>query len=340
MVRIQENISLQQLNTFGINVRARYFAEISSEEMMEALIQDPVYRGEKRLVLGGGSNILFTKDFEGLVVHSAMKGLSIAQQNDHSALVKAGAGEVWHSFVMHCIQHDLGGIENLSLIPGTVGAAPIQNIGAYGSEIKNVIENVTGIELATGTKRTFSNSDCQFNYRESIFKQELKEKYFISSITLRLTTKNHLLNTEYGAIQEVLKQRSIDHPTIQDVSAAVITIRQSKLPDPAVIGNAGSFFKNPTISKKHFSHLQLSHPSMPSYPVDNQNVKVPAGWMIEQCGWKGKKIGNVGVHPHQALVLVNHGGGNGQEILELAMKIQASVKEKFDVALTTEVNII
>ena len=228
----------------------------------------------------------------------------------------------------------------MSLIPGLVGAAPIQNIGAYGVEIKNVVESVTGIDLATGLARTFTNSDCQFNYRESIFKHALKEKYFISSITLRLSKKKHQLNVQYGAIQDVLKLHSIDHPTIKDVSDAVIHIRRSKLPDPQVTGNAGSFFKNPTVSENTFATLKKDHPSIPFYPSDNQNVKIPAAWLIEQCGWKGKKIGDIGVHPNQALVLVNYGDGNGEEILDLAMKIQHSVNEKFGVELHTEVNII
>jgi len=218
--------------------------------------------------------------------------------------------------------------------------APIQNIGAYGVEIKDVITKVEGIDLITATKLSFSNADCQFNYRESVFKHNLKEKIFISSITLKLTKAEHQLHTQYGAIQDILKQQNIEHPTIKNISDAVIAIRQSKLPDPLVIGNAGSFFKNPTIALTEYELIKKDHPSIPSYPVDNQNVKVPAGWLIEQCGWKGKRIGNIGVHPHQALVLVNYGDGNGNEIYKLAMNIQSSVKEKFGITLSTEVNII
>lgn len=340
MIQIQENISLQYLNTFGIDAKARYFIEASSDEVLQELFHHTIFRNTKYLILGGGSNILFTKDFDGLVIKSAMTGIKVTAENNGFNFVRAGSGENWHSLVMHCLRHEWGGLENLSLIPGTVGAAPIQNIGAYGVEIQNVIENVSGIELSTGTLRTFSNSDCHFNYRESIFKQELKEKYFISSITLRLTKKKHHLNTSYGAIQDVLKQHNITHPTIQNVSDAVIAIRKSKLPDPRVIGNAGSFFKNPTVRENDIELIKKEYPSIPIYPIDNQNVKVAAGWLIEQCGWKGKKFGNIGVHPQQALVLVNYGNGNGEEIFQLAMKIQTSVKEKFGITLTTEVNII
>jgi UDP-N-acetylmuramate dehydrogenase len=340
MINIRENISLKTLNTFGIQATARYYCEVTDPDQLQDIIRNPVYKSNKHLILGGGSNILFTSDFDGLVIKSALLGRSIKEQTDEKVMFEAGAGENWHGIVTHCIDHDWGGIENLSLIPGTVGAAPIQNIGAYGVEIKNVIEKVTAIDLVTGEQRTFNNSDCRFGYRESVFKHELKENIFISSITLRLTKKTHVLHTHYGAIQEVLKQRGIDHPSIKDVSDAVISIRQGKLPDPKVTGNAGSFFKNPTISEDAFIQIKKAYPPIPSYSSDNQTVKIPAGWLIEQCGWKGKRIGNIGVHPQQALVLVNYGEGKGDEILQLAMKIQTSVKEKFGVTLTTEVNII
>ena len=340
MIQIAENISLRRLNTFGIEAKAKYYAEVTSTGDLRELLQLPVYRDTSHLILGGGSNLLFTKDFDGLVIKSSILGSRTLEENEDFIVLEAGAGENWHSLVMHCVAHQWGGIENLSLIPGTCGAAPMQNIGAYGVEIKDVIINVKGIDLPSGVERTFINSDCHFNYRESVFKQELNEKYFISSITLRLTKKNHQLNTHYGVIQDVLNQQHISVPTIKDVSDAVIAIRQSKLPDPALIGNAGSFFKNPTVSENIFEMLRKEHPSIPSYPVENQNVKIPAAWLIEQCGWKGKKIGNVGVHPKQALVLVNYGKGNGAEIFQLATKIQESVKEKFSIVLGTEVNII
>ena len=340
MIQIKENISLQHLNTFGIDAKAKFFIEVSTDQVLQELLHHAVFRNNKYLILGGGSNILFTKNFDGLVIKSAMMGITVTAENDDFIFVRAGSGENWHQLVMHCLQHNWGGVENLSLIPGTAGAAPMQNIGAYGVEIQNVIENVNGIELSTGALRTFTNSDCHFNYRESIFKQELKEKYFISSITLRLTKKKHQINTSYGAIQDILKQQNITDPTIQDVSVAVMSIRQSKLPDPRVIGNAGSFFKNPTVHEKEVELIKKEYPSIPIYPIGNQNVKVAAGWLIEQCGWKGKKLGNIGVHPQQALVLVNYGNGKGEEIFQLAMKIQASVKDKFGITLATEVNII
>ncbi len=340
MARIKENISLKALNTFGIEVKARYFIEVSSADDLRELIKQPIYKENKVLILGGGSNILVTGDFDGLVIKSSILGRDIQPVDDRFVLLRAGSGEPWHDLVMHAVSNNWGGIENLSLIPGTTGAAPMQNIGAYGVEIKDVIDQVGAIELSTGVLKTFSNAECRFSYRESIFKHDLKEKYFISSITLRLTRKDHRINTGYGAIHDVLKSRNIDHPDIKDVSDVVISIRQSKLPDPRVIGNAGSFFKNPTISASEFELLKNTHPSIPSYPTDNQNIKVPAGWLIEQCGWKGKRIGNVGVHPHQALVLVNYGGGNGREIFDLAMKIRESVLKKFKITLTTEVNVI
>ena len=340
MIQIQENISLQRLNTFGIEAKAKYFIEVVSTTQLEELIRHPVYRDHSHLILGSGSNVLFTKDYEGIIIKCALSGISIRNENDDFVLLKGGAGENWHSLVMHCIQHNWGGVENLSLIPGTVGAAPMQNIGAYGVEIKDVIECVNGIDLGTGIERSFTSSDCKFNYRESIFKQELKEKYFISSITLRLTKKNHQIKTVYGAIKEVLNKHSVLQPTIKDVSDAVIAIRQSKLPDPQLIGNAGSFFKNPAVSESVLEEMKKDYPSMPFYPTDNQYFKISAAWLIDQCGWKGKKFGSIGVHPLQALVLVNYGDGKGEEIFQLATRIQHSVKEKFGVTLTTEVNII
>lgn len=340
MIRIEENISLKGLNTFGIDVKAKYFTAIHFEEDLLELLHHPLYQNHSHLILGGGSNILFTKDFDGLIIKSSILERTVIRENEDRLLLKSGSGENWHELVMHCVNNNWGGIENLSLIPGTVGAAPIQNIGAYGAEIKNVLEEVNGIDLIKGVSQTFTNADCQFSYRESVFKQELKEKIFISSITLRLTKKSHLLHTGYGAIQEVLKRHHITDPTIRDVSDAVVAIRRSKLPDPAVIGNAGSFFKNPTVSHSVAESIKKEFPSLPLYHIDNQNVKIPAGWLIEQCGWKGRKVGNIGVHQQQALVLVNFGRGKGEEISALAMKILESVQEKFGVTLTTEVNIV
>jgi UDP-N-acetylmuramate dehydrogenase len=339
MIRIEENISLLPYNTFGIEVNAKFFVQIESVDELKELIQSDVYKREKRLILGGGSNILFTRNFDGLVIRILIKGIEKVKESDTHVLIKSGAGVVWHELVMHCVDHNWGGVENLSLIPGTVGAAPMQNIGAYGVEIKNVVDKVECIDVITGDVRYFNNEECCFGYRESVFKQELKEKYFISSVTLSMTKKNHHLNTSYGAIQETLSQRGIVDATIRDVSNAVMYIRQSKLPDPHVIGNAGSFFKNPIITNEHYQTLKDAYPDIPGYSPVNQEVKVPAGWLIEQCGWKGKTVNNIGVHKHQALVLVNYGGGKGNEIFQLAEKIKRSVDEKFGIKLMSEVNI-
>jgi UDP-N-acetylmuramate dehydrogenase len=340
MIKIEENKSLKSFNTFGIDAKATHFCTVSSIGQLEELFHHPIYKNEKHLILGGGSNILFVKDFDGLVIKVNLRGIDIVDRTDENITLKVAAGEIWHEVVMHCVKNDWGGIENLSLIPGLMGATPIQNIGAYGVEIKNVIKEVHAIDLSTGESRSFNNEECCFGYRESVFKSEFKEKYFISSVTLTLTQKSHHLNTSYGAITDTLKSMNITTPTVKSISDAVISIRQSKLPDPRVIGNAGSFFKNPSIHIDHYHSLQKSFEQIPHFPSVNQEVKVPAGWLIEQCGWKGKKINNVGVHAHQALVLVNYGDGNGEEIFDLAMKIRESVKEKFNIILTPEVNVI
>ena len=339
MIKPEENLSLQPFNTFGVEVRAKYFVQIQSIEQLKELIKSDIYKNEKHLVLGGGSNILFTQDFDGLVIKMSIKGIEKIKETDTHVLIKAGAGEIWHEVVMKCVDNNWGGVENLSLIPGTVGAAPMQNIGAYGIEIKNVVDNVECIDTTTGEVKYFNNDECCFGYRESVFKQELNEKYFISSVTLSLTIKNHLLNTSYGAIQEILSQRNINEATIGDVRDAVIHIRQSKLPDPHVIGNAGSFFKNPIITHEQYQSIKSRYPDIPGYSPANQDVKVPAGWLIEQCGWKGKTFHNIGIHKHQALVIVNYGGGKGNEIFQLAEKIKRSVNEKFGVKLMIEVNV-
>jgi len=340
MTQIEENKDLRALNTFGFKVKAKFFTTIHSKEELHELIHSDLYQREERLILGGGSNILFKRDYDGLVIKVDLKGITVVSQTEDSLLLQAASGEVWHELVLHCVNNNWGGIENLSLIPGLVGAAPIQNIGAYGAEIKNMITQVEAIDLKTGLTKLFTNEECCFGYRESVFKNALREKYFISSITLTLTKKNHRLNTSYGAIHETLSSMNIEQPTIKSISDAVIAIRQSKLPDPRVIGNAGSFFKNPSITVNHYQSLQKTNTTIPSYPSANQEVKVPAGWLIEQCGWKGKKINHVGVHPKQALVLVNYGDGKGEDVFDLAVKIASSVKEKFNIELTPEVNII
>ena len=340
MVVLKEHAPLRHLNTFGVNVQSRYFAEVADANSLEELRQHPVIQDQPRLVLGGGSNILFTRDYDGLIIRNVMKGIRVIDENNDTVRVEAASGEGWHGLVMHCLDHNWGGLENLSLIPGTAGAAPIQNIGAYGVEIKKVIEWVDGVDLTTGRSRRLTPDECQFGYRESVFKHALKEIFFISSITLRLTKKNHQIDIQYGALREALERNKITSPTPREVSDAVVAIRSSKLPDPAVIGNAGSFFKNPTVPGNVAELIRREYPKMPSYPADHQYVKIPAGWLIEQCGWKGKRIGRVGVHHQQALVIVNYGDGTGEEVLALSEKIRASVKEKFQVELMTEVNII
>ncbi len=339
MLQVAENVNLKPFNTFGIEANAKYFCSIESEEQLQELMQMDLFKNERRIFIGGGSNILFRKDFEGLVIHNAIQGIEKQNETDDSLSLQVSSGMNWHQLVLHCVQHNWGGLENLSLIPGTVGAAPIQNIGAYGVEVSEVIEKAEAFDIMNGMKKLFTKDECRFGYRESVFKSVFKEKIFISSVTLRLWKKNHPINTSYGAISDTLKQMNITHPSIQSVSDAVIKIRKEKLPDFHVIGNAGSFFKNPEITEQHFQQLKKSFTAIPHYPAANQRVKVPAGWLIEQCGWKGKKINHVGVHAMQALVLVNYGGAKGEEIFQLAMKIIESVQEKFSITLTPEVNI-
>lgn len=340
MPLIHQNTDLSTLNTFKIKATARQFVTITTTADLLELLPQAVFTQEPRLFLGGGSNILFTKDFEGLVIQNALKGIAAVEADDETIQLKVGSGENWHAFVMHCVQNNFGGVENLSLIPGTVGAAPMQNIGAYGVEVKEVITEVEAIDLATGRPQTFSNAECQFGYRESIFKHDAKDKYFISSVTLSLTKKNHRFNTSYGAIHDTLQHLGYSELSIKAISDAVVHIRKSKLPDPAVIGNAGSFFKNPSITAEAYNALKALYPAAPGFSNDDGSVKVPAAWLIEQCGWKGKTLGNIGVHQHQALVLVNYGGGEGQKIRALALDIQKSVQDKFNVTLHPEVNIV
>lgn len=309
----------------------------SISELKEVLATD-IVKNYPLLIMGGGSNILFTEDFSGLIILNNIKGIEIIEENNDEVLVSSGGGEVWQDLVMFSLGKNLGGIENLSLIPGSVGAAPIQNIGAYGVELKEVMDSLTAIELATGEERTFSIADCDFGYRNSVFKKELKDKYIITTVTLKLA-KNPQLNTSYGVISSLLEEKGIKEPTISDVSKAVIEIRRSKLPDPAELGNAGSFFKNPVVDKIDYEGLKLTFSDIPGY-VNQDTVKIPAAWLIEQCGWKGKRLGNIGVHDKQPLVLVNHGGGTGEEIRDLSIKIRESVITKFGIELEVEPRII
>ena len=338
-MRVIPNYSLQAYNTFGIKVAADYFTEIASPVDLPGLIGLPEFKELPYLILGGGSNILFTKNFEGLVILNRIKGLSKQQIDEGTVQVTAGSGVVWQNLVNYAITNGLGGVENLSLIPGTVGAAPIQNIGAYGVELKDIFYCLKAFEIASGEMKTFYANDCRFGYRNSIFKEELKNKFIIAEVTLNLATHPQV-NTSYGAIKNVLEEQGIKDPTIKDVSKAVIQIRQSKLPDPAKIGNSGSFFKNPVLSKAEFNGLKESFSDIPGYENGASEVKVPAAWLIDQCGWKGHRRGDIGVHEFQPLVLVNYGGGSGQAIKELALEIQKSVIEKFGVTLKPEVNII
>jgi UDP-N-acetylmuramate dehydrogenase len=337
---IRENVDLQSLNTFGIKVSASRFVTIKSTEEARTLFQSPIFKNSKHLILGGGSNVLFTKDFDGLVVKVELRGIDIVSENENTLTLKVASGEVWHQFVSYCVERNLGGVENLSLIPGTIGAAPIQNIGAYGVEIRSILTYVEAIEINTGAIRMFSNAECKFGYRDSIFKQHEKGKYLISSITLTLTKRNHQFNTSYGAIEETLKQQGVTEPTVKSISDAVTHIRKSKLPDPQVVGNAGSFFKNPTIENKLYESIKKDYPTFPSFPSGDGHVKIPAAWLIEQCGWKGKTFDHIGVHKNQALVLVNYGGGDGKKIWQLALDIKASVEQKFNIVLQPEVNVI
>ena len=333
-MKIQKNISLKPYNTFGIDVKAKRFVSVNSLAELKEVISN-----EKDVFLmSGGSNMLLTHDIDKLVVHINTKGVLVNDTDEDFVFVTAEAGEDWHEFVLFCIDNNYGGLENLSLIPGNVGTCPIQNIGAYGVEIKDTFQQLEALHIESGELHTFKLDDCKFGYRNSVFKNELKGQYIITSVTFKLTKKNHKINTSYGAIQQELGKNS--NPSLKDVSNAVIAIRQSKLPDPKEIGNSGSFFKNPVISIEHFNQLQAEYPNIPSYKVSETEIKVPAGWLIEQSGFKGQKFGEAGVHAKQALVLVNYGNATGKEVFEIAQKIQQTVKEKYKISLEIEVNVI
>mgnify|MGYP003606760402 CR=1 FL=1 len=337
---MEKQFSLQSFNTFGVEAKANYFAEVNSIEELIQTLQLYSSTNLQILFLGGGSNILFTKDFEGVVIKLNLKGISEEILNDNEVLVTAKAGENWHEFVLHCLNKNYGGLENLSLIPGNVGTSPMQNIGAYGTEIKDVFVSCKVLNRETGELKVFDLEKCRFGYRDSIFKQEEKGKYVILEVSFKLTTQQHTIKTEYGVIKTELHNLGIENPTIQDVSKAVITIRQSKLPDPKELGNAGSFFKNPTIPLVQFEDLKLKFENIQGYP-NGDFVKVPAGWLIEQCGWKGRQIGNVASHKLQALVIINAtGNATGKEIFDFSTEIINSVKEKYGIELEREVNII
>ncbi|MBL0128218.1 MAG: UDP-N-acetylmuramate dehydrogenase [Flavobacteriales bacterium] len=330
---------LTPFNTFGIAARAEFMARFHSADDLRTALNTPELQGKPRLVLGGGSNILFTRDFPGVVLLNEIPGIRVVHEDDTNVFVKAGAGVVWHQFVLHTVEKGWSGIENMSLIPGKVGAGPMQNIGAYGVEIKDVFHSLEAMRISDGEVITFDREACAFGYRESFFKREGRDRFVIVSVTFRLKKAADVVNTSYGSIQEELKRAGITHPTIKDVSNAVIAIRRSKLPEPSVLGNAGSFFKNPVVPIAVADRIRADHPELVSFPSTDGTVKLAAGWLIEKAGWKGKRIGGAGVHDKQALVLVNHGGATGAELLELSEQVMRSVREQFGVELEREVNI-
>ena len=344
-MNIQQNISLLPYNTFHIAVASKYFAEIKTENDFSELLREEKFQSNQKLILGGGSNILFTKNFDGIVVKNSFTGISVVKEDENYVWVKASAGEVWHQFVLWCIEKNLAGLENLSLIPGQVGAAPMQNIGAYGVEVKDVFDKLEAIEIATGEKVNFKNAECEFGYRESVFKNKFKNQFLISSVTFRLN-RIPKFNVNYGDIKMTLDEMRVNELSIKAVGDAVIKIRSSKLPDPNVLGNAGSFFKNPVITKEEFDLFISKNPIAPNYPIHQspnspiKQYKIPAGWLIEQCGWKGKMVGHTGSHKSQALVLVNYGGATGNEVYQLALEIQKSVLDKFGITISPEVNLV
>ena len=337
-MKIRHNISLKKYNTFGIEAFASHFVEITTIQSLKEVLQQKGY--PKKLVLSGGSNMLITNDLNALVMHINIKGITILSEDENHVILEVMAGENWHELVIWTINHDYGGLENLSLIPGNVGTSPIQNIGAYGVELKDCFESCEAMDVSTQQLITFTKSDCQFGYRDSIFKNSGKGKYIITSVNLKLNKPPHRLNTSYGAIETELKENKIDNPTIRDVSKSVVAIRQKKLPDPIKLGNSGSFFKNPVITKEKFITFLENNPEAPFYQISETTYKIPAAWLIEQCGFKGKRFGDAGVHKNQALVLVNYGGASGQELLLLATKIQDAVLTRFGIEINPEVNII
>jgi len=336
-MQIQENFPLKKYNTFGIDVLARYFSTFTSASELKSLLDDS--KNIAHMILGGGSNILFTKDFGGLLLKNDIPGITVVKEDQDHIYLEAGAGVNWHTFVMYCVDHNYGGVENLSLIPGNVGASPMQNIGAYGVEIKDVFYKLEAFHMREKMTRIFTASDCEFGYRESAFKKKYRGMFAILSVTFRLS-KNPVFNISYGAIEEELKKMEVNKLTIKAISDAVINIRTSRLPDPALIGNAGSFFKNPEISKQELHELKQIDPAIPSYKIKDDTFKIPAGWLIEQCGWKGYRKGDAGCYEKQALVLVNYGSAKGKEILDLSEEIKTSVQKKFRIVLETEVNTI
>lgn len=336
---VQSNVDLQPYNTLNISANAGKFAAVDTQAHLRNIIAHPETDNYRLLVLGGGSNMLFAGDYEGLVLHIEISGREIVKETEDHIWLKIGAGENWHQTVRYCVERGWGGVENLSLIPGTVGAAPIQNIGAYGVELDEVFEWLEAIDIETGETLHFEKEECEFGYRDSIFKNELKGKTIVTDVVLKLS-KQPVVNTSYGAIRSELEKRNIADPSIRDISDIVIDIRNSKLPNPEQLGNAGSFFKNPIVDNQTYKRIKESHPQAPGYPAGEGQTKVPAGWLIEKAGWKGKVVGNTGTYKNQALVIVNHGGATGKEILKLSQDIRTSVVDMFGIELKAEVNII
>lgn len=337
-MKIETNFSLKKYNTFGIEAKASQFIAIQTEDELIEVLKN--HANEPKFVLGGGSNMLLTQDINALVIHIDIKGKKIIKEDDHFVWVEGKAGENWHEFVLWTIEQNFGGLENMSLIPGNVGTTPVQNIGAYGTEIKDTFESCHAIHIDNQEVKTFLKPDCNFGYRESIFKQEAKDQYIITSVVFKLTKVNHKINTSYGDILKELEEQNCINPGLKEVSNAIIAIRKRKLPDPKELGNSGSFFKNPIISKAHFDVVHSKHPEMPHYVISDSEVKVPAGWLIEQAGFKGKRFGDAGIHKNQALVLVNYGNATGAEIVEVSKNIQKTILQLFDIQIEAEVNII
>ena len=338
MVQISQNYDLTKLNTFGVSAYARFFLEIKNEQDFLDLLQTSEFKNNEKLFLGGGSNVLFTKNFDGIVILNRLKGIEILKEDANNVWVKAMGGEWWNDLVLFSVEKGYWGIENLSLVPGTVGAAPVQNIGAYGAEVKDNLENVEAFSIENGEKKIFSREECEFGYRDSIFKNKLKGKYFITAVIFKLD-KIPKANTDYRALKDYLEKNKLEIKSSKDVSEAIANIRRSKLPDPKVLGSAGSFFKNVYIDSNKLAQLKFNYPDIPSFE-EGEKIKIPTGWLVEKCGWKGKRIGNVGVHDQQALVLVNYGKATGKEVLDLAQQIIYSVYQKFGLKLTPEVNLI
>ncbi len=338
-MKLEHHVSLRQLNTFGMNVTAEHFAACSSADDFLEAVEFSRSKNIPSLILGGGSNILFTRNIPGLVIHNCLSGIEVTEETDDFVFLKAGGGENWHKLVMYCVDRNWAGVENLSLIPGSAGAGPMQNIGAYGVELKDVFHTLTALDRNSGGLVKFDASACEFDYRSSIFKTRAKDHFVILDITLRLS-KKPVFQTSYGAIEQELERAGIQDLSIKAISDAVISIRRSKLPDPAEIGNAGSFFKNPSVSAELFENLKTAYPDIPGYPSSEPGkIKTAAGWLIEKCGWKGFRRGDYGVHKNQALVLVNYGNASGKDIYDLSTEIVESVKEKFGIDLEREVNI-